>query len=68
MTQTLESLQDSLTQAHLTIASLTVDVKAFQEAITKTAGAEGDSATNPLVRMGYMNFSIDSDRARMDAI
>ena len=46
MTQTLESLQDSLTQIHFTIASLALEVNTLQEAITTTVGAEGDSGTN----------------------
>ena len=71
MTQTLANLQDQLTQANLSIAGPTEEVRAPQDAVTHTAGTEVDaerSDSNPLVRLSFMSMVIGSDRRRIDGI
>ena len=62
MTQNLEQVQHQLTGVLLTIAILNDKVEVLE---TAAAAAMG-TPTDPLVRLDFMNLSIDSDRRRLD--
>ena len=71
MTQSLEQAQHQLSGVLQTIAILHDKVEVLEASVANTAGTETAATgtpTDPLVRWDFMNFSIDSDRSRLDAL
>ena len=67
MAQTIEELQVRLNDATQSIAFLTAEVDDLRDAVANTAGTQG-YGDNPLVRLDFMNHTIDADRVRLDAL